>query len=872
MLRQLVTKNVAISYPIVRTRLPLSAVALTRLRQGPPRYRQFSTDIEQIKHQADSNEGDSSASTTGVIDVEKQREIVVYYDHIYPISSSNSTFRQTLTLYANIQNQSIEQLTEKVLKLSSPLPSNVNITEFVPLKRDCGAFVKFSVPSDLRTKELFRIIHDNVKIKKQQYDSNIFRYIFNKVWNHFPTVYAVKGTPWIEDLRRFPTTKLKISFEGNSLTEEELYVLFRRYGLIVDIIPGSDSATIIFKHLRSAIAAKNCITGINLNHDKTILHIQYIPIKRVNYITDFIINHQKIAIPILLALLATVAVLIFDPIRQWFIESKITKKYSLDTYKNYPMVKFFYIPYKTIKGWITNSYDYLDEAIVSKFNEHDSINNELDDNTSSGNQNINLFWTERYEKSKQLKLWIYENINTFIIVKGPKGSGKEEFVYDHTLFEDDKLKNKILSIDCDLLSKSRSDNALLNNTSSQLGYFPVFTWTNSLSQFIDLGVQGLTGQKSGLSESKETQIKNMFSLTSQAIRSIATQDYEKYYNSIIKKNSKLPEGEKLELLKEDEYLQQHPECKPIIVINKFSRKADQSSNDFIFPLIADWSAGLIQNNLAHVIYVTADVGSVQHLNNVLPNQVFKVISLSDASSISAKQYLMDQLKLQNSKSIEGIFEPLGGRMLDLQAFIRRIKSGEEPPEALNEMITQAAEQITTFFLNNQKLQEDNNWNPAQVWVLMKLLSKSNEITYQELSKSNLFKSSSETIGTLSTLEKHDLITLKRDKGVLSSISTGRPLFKAAFKHLIGDLNVFKIYEIDYLQQLIKLEMTSITKLENELTNIYSAHSKLDGRISYLTKKIETSNSKIIDYESKINDIKKLNDASKHSSRGLFGIF
>ncbi|KAK6460130.1 mitochondrial inner membrane protein [Scheffersomyces coipomensis] len=869
MLRQLATASVALRYPIARIAAPVFIPhALKQLRY-------YSKDIEQIKHQADSNEADNSASTTGVIDVEGQNEVVVYYDHIYPISSSKSTFKQTLALYASIQNQSVKQLTEKVLDISSPLPEGAEVIDFVPVKRDCGAFVKFSVPEGSAPKDVFRTIQDNIKLKKELYDINPIRYIFNRIWNHFPSAYAVKGTPWIEDLRRYPTTKLKVKYEGHPLTEEELYVLFRRYGLIVDIIPGSDVATIIFRHIRSAIAAKNCITGISLNGDKTVLHLQYIPVQRVNYITDFVVNHQRIAIPVLLALAATIAVLIFDPIRQWFIESKITKKYSLDTYKNNRVVKFFYIPYKTVRSWITDSYDYLDETITNQFAErnHNSIG-QSETESASSSQNINLLWNERYEKSKQLKLWIYENVNTFIIVKGPKGSGKEEFVFDHTLFEDEKLSGKILTIDCDALSKSRSDNTLLNNTSSQLGYFPVFTWTNSLSQFIDLGVQGLTGQKSGLSESKETQVKNMFSLTTQAIRSIATQDYQKYYNAMMKKNSRLEQGEKIEILREEEYLQQHPECKPIIVINKFARRADQSNNDFIFPLIADWSAGLIQNNLAHVIFITSDVGSVQHLNAVLPNQVFKTVALSDASSSSAKQYLTDQLSLKDSRSIEGMFEPLGGRMLDLQAFIRRIRSGEEPREALDEMVGQAAEQITTFFLNNQKLEDDSDWNSAQVWTIMKLLSKSDEISYQELIKSPLFKASKETNGTLSTLEKHDLITLRRDKGILHSISTGRPIFKAAFRQLINDISIFKIYETDYLNQLISTEVSKIQKLETELTNIYSARVKLEGRISYLTSKIEACNTKVINYETKIAEISKITSlpGGQEGSKGFLGLF
>ncbi|KAK6458941.1 mitochondrial inner membrane protein [Scheffersomyces xylosifermentans] len=840
--------------------------AQLRTQWGRLSARRYASDIAEIKQETEHNETDTSAETTGVIDVEEHREVVMYFDHIYPLSISRNVMKQAFTAYSMIQHQTPEQLKEKVLAIASPIPEKANITDLVPLKRDCGAFVKFHVPPGIASSDLIKQIQANVQQHEKDYNSNIFRQVLSLVWNQHPAVYSVKGTPWIEDLRRYPSTHLKVKFEGEVLTEEELYVLFRRYGVIVDILPGPE-ATIIFKSMRAAISAKNCITGISLNKGKSTLHLQYIPLKRVNYLTDFINNHQKIAIPILIALVATLAVLIFDPIRQWFIESKITKKYSFDAYRNNPVVKLALYPFHQVRNWLSSSYDYLDEQISS-------LNGDAEKSQSTDNgtapQNIAMLWSERYEKSKQIKLWIYENINTFIIVKGPKGSGKEEFLLEHTLLNDEKLSKKILYLDCDILSKSRSDNNLIDNTAQQLGYFPVFTWTNTVSQFVDLGVQGLTGQKSGLSESKETQLKNMFSLTTQAIRDIATADYSKYRSSIERKNSRLRPGESpLEILKEEEYLQQHPECKPIIVVDKFARKADASQNDFIFPMIAEWSSALVQNNLAHVIFITADVGSVQHLNNALPNQVFKSISLSDASSSSAQQYLVEQLKLNDEHSIAGVYEPLGGRMLDLQAFVRRIKSGESPQEALHEMVNQAAEQITTFFLNNHKLEEDTNWNTAQVWTIMKLLSKSESIEYSELIKSPLFKSSAETNATLSTLEKHDLISLKADKGILDKISAGRPLFKAAFKQLIHDHKIYKLYEVDYLNTLVALENDKIKKLEQELISIQKLGDKLGSRVLYLSEKIEASNAKVVELETNIAEI---NSKQKEPKGAFLGIF
>ncbi|CUM64078.1 uncharacterized protein PRCAT00001667001 [Priceomyces carsonii] len=829
--------------------------------------RRYTTNIETLKEEVDSREHDDSASTTGVLDYKRGKEVVMYFDHVYPLSFSR--WKQYLQYMLPLQrNYNDDNLKKQILELSNsdsnPLHASTRILDFVPLRRDGGAFAKFSVPPNVSTDEFTAQIKENVRKHEAKYNERILNKVSNMIWNRFPYCYSVKGTPWIEDLRRFPSPKLKVMFDGQPLNEEELYVLFRRYGLILDIIPASSTAsfaTVIFKNVRSAICARNCVTGIILDQEKTVLHLQYIPVKRVNYINEFIFNHQKISIPVILAILATVAVLIFDPIREWFIEQKITHKFSFENYKDNMYISIIFWPFRKVHSLINNSYDYIDEKLYSQPEEISNLN------YRSTADESNLMWNERKEMSKQLKLWIYENVNTYIIVYGPKGTGKQEFVMDNTIQRDPKLRHKTLYIDCEKLAKSRTDNALLKSTASELGYFPIFTWVNGISQFIDLGVQGLTGQKSGFSESKETQLKNMFLLATQALRKVALSDYNCYRNNIIRQEKKRKRDLNIsddlsldsEVLKEEDYLQQFPEVKPIVIIDKYSSKSDSNN---IHGMIADWTSQLIQSNLAHVIYITNDVGSLQYLNISLPNLVFKMIALYDASQSNAKLYLLEQLgnDINSEDSLDICLEPLGGRMLDLQAYIRRIKSGESPQDAIKEMVVQAAEQITTFFLSNSKAKSDETWNTSQVWVIMKLLSENHSISFDELTKSSLFKDVQETQATLSTLEKHDLVCLQKDKGILNSICSGRPLFKAAFKELVNDPKIYKIYETNYLNNLISLENKKIMQYEDELHRIRNL--KLDTRSSYVFNKIESSSKNIIDYENQINNI-----ASRGQSKG-----
>lgn len=833
--------------------------------------KRFGSDITNLKKESDKNEVDESSSTTGVVDLTTS-EILIYYDHIYFSTISRYRFKQYLAML--LPGKSHEELKTKVQELSTseenPLPEEAKILEFIPVRRDGGAFVKYQVPPGMTQKELTKIIVDNMKLHKVTFDSNLFKRYYNQVVHTYPRCYEVKGTPWIEDLQRFPSPYLTVKFEGTPLTEEELYMLFRRYGRILDIEPGNPSV-IKFRYLRAAICAKNCITGITLNNGNTTLHLQYLADTKVNKIGEFISNHQRIAIPIILALIAGVAVLIFDPIRQFFIEEKIAHRFSLSTYRNNRYFKFFMVPILQVEKVFFSGYDYIGEKLNSECHQ-DVISNESDLDNNDGPEEVDNLWNERNEKIKQLKLWILENVGTFIIINGPKGSGKKELVIDNTLMEDENLRKKILYLDVDAMVKSRSETKLIENVASQLGYFPVFGWLNLMSQFIDLGVQSFTGQKSGLSESKETQIKNMFTLASQAVKSVALSEYDTYKSEVMKKRTRQehrlranPELEiKLEeVMKEDEYLQQHPEVKPIIVINKFSSKSD--NHEFIYKMISDWGASLIQSNMGHVVFITNDIGSLAHLNQSLPNQVFKTLSLNDANEKGSYHYVMNQLKdltryeKFDSSLISRCLKPLGGRMLDLQSFIRRVRSGESPQEALDELVNQAVEQITNFFLHNLTTKDDTNfknWSPMEVWELIKFLSKSDSVSFNELtSKSSLFKNDNSSLDVLSSLEKNDLITLKREKGVIHHITTGRPIYKAAFRNIIEDEEIFRGFETNFLSNLITVETTKLKKYEAELSSVDFVHLNIKNRMKYLIDGIEASNEKIIGYEAKVKELK-----------------
>ena len=181
--------------------------------------------------------------------------------------------------------------------------------------------------------------------------------------------------------------------------------MFRQFGRIRDIIPASPSskelprfAVITFLYVRSATAAKNCLHQVVENGTK--IHISYISVHTAPwFIWDWITSHPRITIPAVAALFAVIMGTIFDPIRTWAIENKITRKWRVESSR--------------IIQWLRRS-----------FNEISGFRRK-----QSGKEQV---WNVD-ENVERIKGWIGENQESFIVVAGPKGTAKRELVIDGVL-------------------------------------------------------------------------------------------------------------------------------------------------------------------------------------------------------------------------------------------------------------------------------------------------------------------------------------------------------------------------------------------------------------------------------------------------------
>lgn len=934
---------------------------------------------QEAEEQQEKEEQSHIQETTGVIE-KTHREGILYFSDMYPVAPvSYVAVSQLLSLAFGLTETRVANiLTTHAIPQDYP----VSFTQIIPRYKDGGVFAKYRIatdaPPELSTKDVESVLHTALKDSPYRPLHNPFRKM---------RVFSVRGVPWIEDLQRRVSRKVSVVFEGDDLSQETLYSVLRRYGPIREITSATPTSkdskikcsVVEYSRKKDASSARNCVNSLVVGNTK--IHITYVAADDTSIFQKTIVDHPRISIPIILALFAAVAVFVFNPIRAFFVERKVTGTTLASSFENYSIVRW--IQKVTRETFTTLSrYLRLNQATYAP--------------------SFESLWAERQQTVHRIRQWLDENVNTFIVVTGPRGNGKRELVTNFIVGE----RPNVLSIDCDQLIKAQNDPTFIRLAASQLGYFPVFPWMNNLATYFDLIIQGLTGQKSGFAESTEDQFKSMLTTTVTALRRIALSKYgDAAKEEVIRANNgdecSYSQSRASSFLTEDAYLQLHSEVKPVVVISHFMSKTDHT-HQFVYKLLAEFASVLVQTNLAHVIFITNDATYESVLSPALPNRLFKVATVGDADPNDAKRFVLNQIyearitaqkaaaafeawnnggtydslandpekekkeeeELQKAKEelvqikaqsaslggrvlgfFTGVFSsrskedketpvtktkkgrhesspglilpgddfdqssideefpfldyaltPLGGRLTDLQAFARRLKSGQAPLDAAEDMVEQSAAEILQMFLyRSSRYNIEGNtseWTQEQAWSLIKALgslakhrftrerqlalakvgiaagsdrgkSKVNphsNISYEpldtepEISTSFFFLDpnfkSKDQQKALSALQQAEMINLVHDGGRNVAIKAGKPLYQAAFKAIIEDKVLHAIQESNLLETLMAGETKKIEKLEDEMRTLakLTHRREVSERISYLTGKLRLSQDKIAAYE------------------------
>ncbi|KAK6437551.1 mitochondrial escape protein 2 [Oleoguttula sp. CCFEE 5521] len=724
--------------------------------------------------------------------------------------------------------------------------TGVKVLEVLPRFKEGGAYLKFSHDESISSTNVADAVRAYLKQQK-----------FRPWWNPLNRVQArlVIGKPWVEDLFRLPSSRIRCEFlptspgaEVAELSQEQLYSFFRPYGKLVDIVTQPSDSKIVpryayldFSHKRKAIMAKNCLHGYTIDEPQgggklgTIFRLTYEKKARFGWIREWIFGHPRLMIPLLAALVAGITVAVFDPLRTLAIKAHITRA--------------FHVEDNFIWRWVkTQGEDLIDK--VKSLRQHGGTD-------EAGMQ---VVWDDRRDQIEQIQAWLMESVDTFIIVQGPRGSGKKELVVDHAL-KQKREAHKLLIVDCKPIQEARGDTATINAAAGQVGYRPVFSWFNSISGLIDLAAQGTTGVKTGFSETLENQLVKIWNNTASALKSIALEDRKK--------------DDKDSALSDDEYLEAHPERRPVVVVDNFLHKGSDPGAELVYDKLAEWAARLSTGNIAHVIFLTNDVSYSKSLSKALPDRVFRQISLGDCSPEVAKRYVINHLdfdaddkeiadgskkltpsqKRNDLNELDSVIALLGGRLTDLEFLARRIKAGETPNKAVKEMIDQGASEVIKMYINSN---ESRKWTNQQAWSLIKGLAKNEALRYNEVLLADAFGSGGEE--ALAALEQAELISIQTQNGRPHSIKAGRPIYAPAFKQLTDDHVLSAKMELSLLGQSIGAENKSIDKYEQELhllAKLPGQPAEIKPRIYWLLGKIQSSQGKVEGYEKEAGEMKKL---------------
>lgn len=177
--------------------------------------------------------------------------------------------------------------------------------------------------------------------------------------------------------------------------------------------------------------------------------------------------------PFLAILFGSLSFFVFDPLRSYFIESKVNHRFDLNRYK--------------LLAW-------LRKETLGRLG--------LDASAKASSASRSGIEKERDEARTSLQSWLTDWPESFIVISGPRGSGKGAMLHQvldqqpcvwFMLMpcEDEQRADSVgathaftrhvLSIDCAAICKKENNEKMIAELAKQFGYFPLFGFLNSIS-------------------------------------------------------------------------------------------------------------------------------------------------------------------------------------------------------------------------------------------------------------------------------------------------------------------------------------------------------------------------------------------------------
>ena len=275
---------------------------------------------------------------------------------------------------------------------------------------------------------------------------------------------------------------------------------------------------------------------------------------------------------------------------------------------------------------------------------------------------------------------------------------------------------------------------------------------------------------------------------------------------------------------------------PIVVLKNFAQK---SARGDLWNVLSEWGAGLIENKVAHVIVITEGPTATKSLTKALPSKPLNIIGLADADEANSLSYVQDKLTGLNGSSNlstedEVQIGKLGGRMVDLEMVVYKVRTGSKIADAVEDIVSRNVVELRKLaFGDDAEDAKGLPWSRQQAWKVVSELAKHDELSYATLLQDFPFKGSEQS---LKALEEHELVSISYTEGRPSKVRPGKPVFHYAFELLVNGTSpasfckgcrltrivdpVFKATsQIDYNTALISKAETDIRSCEEELAHL-----------------------------------------------------
>ncbi|KAJ2452634.1 mitochondrial escape protein 2 [Coemansia sp. RSA 2336] len=688
-------------------------------------------------------------------------QAALFIDNVFPLKMARVDIRPYLMQRSMAAKQSrVEAM------LPADLPHKAHVSKIEPQMRDGGGLVHFTVAAG-SSESARKAARDVVEAVNEHVQQHCQRW-----WTQVRAL-GVRGEPFCEDIvKMLPAKRVRVEFCGPALDTEQLFREFRPFGRIVDIEVGSSSAIVRFARLRGATSARACVHGDVVG--ATRLRVSYAGEDHEHLVMQWLKEHSKFTVPLAAAALIAAIYAVFDPIREFCVENKITHRFDL---ARIPLIG-----------------DVRRVAMRSLLRREPVHNDDMS------------AWTGLADQGARLESILDDPPESFIVVVGPHGSGKSRVVQQAT-----RGKKYRIDVDAHALAAGHSELEQMTQLAHQLGWWPVFNSIISITSAIDVMATAATGSSAGISATPESQVRRILETLALVLANIRHERKQAHLHSASPVHT-LP-----------------PEDIPVIVFDSLL------DTDIKFaPVILDWATSVVEAGLAHCIITATSISGYHEVQRAQPQNAASLISLDDASPMEAVTLLQKQLlpsldptsqeaTAAVNNSISRAASVLGGRLEDLQLFVQKVRAGESGPAALESIVQRAITEVRKYaFSDDSEVgQCEHTWTPEQFWFLLTELAQRPEIEYDRIRSSALFAGKDDA---LLGLAEAQLITMVYNHDRPARIRPGRPVYAAAFERILEDPGFACSMTVKMNKKFVDLETAKIRAAEDELAllNVFRA--------------------------------------------------